>query len=62
MTAQEPVRRDLALDELEKLAAELPGPHAWAWGTESIFYCGGCYIAFDRETEPVPTDGCVAEV
>jgi hypothetical protein len=50
--------RDLGLDELEKLAAELPGPHAWAWGTDDVFYCRACYIAFDRETDPVPVGPC----
>ena len=58
MTKQEPFRHDLELDELEKLAAELPGPQAWAWGTDSIFYCRACCITFDHEIDAVSVGLC----
>ena len=48
---------ELELDELQALADRLPGPHAWAWGTENIFYCRACYVAFEWGS-PSPDGRC----
>jgi hypothetical protein len=45
------------MDELEQFADALPGRHAWAHGTENIFYCRCCHISFAWGEEPVPEDG-----
>jgi hypothetical protein len=36
----------LDLGELEALADSLPGPHSWVWGTDDIFVCRVCHMAF----------------
>ena len=47
----------LGLAELETLASSLPGPHSWAWGTEDIFFCQACCVAF-AWGDPVPEGPC----
>lgn len=42
----------------DDVADSLPGPHAWAWGTENIYFCQACYISFAHGTEPMPTTPC----
>jgi hypothetical protein len=49
---------NLDLDDLEALAETLPGPHSWAWGTDDIFFCQACYIAFEFGADPVPQGPC----
>ena len=49
--------RGLDLAQLAALADSLPGPHAWAWGADDIFYCQACSTSFVWG-EPVPEGVC----
>ena len=46
------------LADMQQLADGFPGPHAWTWGTDDIFYCQASGVAFEFGTRPIPSGPC----